>query len=259
MTTLPGTYAAVARERPTASSAPESCANTNSPDTEIPMDVSAVIADDLQESRQSTETVEVPPKQAPATIKAADRQEVEDRHTLQGSETNLDTEESPSRGNSPKKKKKQNKKKKKRRLACIGAEETAPTLRQKAKEIGSSLSQQMAGNTKVPPVSEERSPSALEKRDVQGKLTKKVYTHPQEASHSPEDSLVQPTTTTSTSWADESDHNNADEEMTEVSETKTDCTPAPKESDLFNENVSVNEISKDQERTTETFATGEYY
>ncbi|XP_049807035.1 uncharacterized protein LOC126249425 [Schistocerca nitens] len=216
------------------------------------MDVSAFIADDLQESRQSTKTVEVPPKQAPATVKAADPPVGEDRHTLQESDTNLDTEESPSRGISPKKNKK-------RRLARKGAEETAPTLRQKAKEIGSTLSKQIYNNTKATPVSEERSPSALEKRDVQGKLTKKASPHPQETSHSPEDSLVPPTTTTSTSWAYESDHNNADEEMTEVSETKTDCTLAPQVADFFNEDVSVNEHSKEQGHTTETFATGECY
>ncbi|XP_049779732.1 uncharacterized protein DDB_G0290587-like [Schistocerca cancellata] len=216
------------------------------------MDVSAVIADDLQESRQSTETVEVPPKQAPATVKAADPPEVEDRHTLQESDTNLDTEKSPSRGNSPKKNKT-------RRLARKGAEETAPTLRQKAKEIGSTLSQQICSSTKATPVSEERSPSALEKRDVQGKPTKKASNHPQETSHSHEASLVPPTTTTSTSWPDESDHNNADEEMTEVSETKTDCKLAPQVADFFNEDVSANEHSKEQGHTTETFATCEYY
>ncbi|XP_049938868.1 uncharacterized protein LOC126413019 [Schistocerca serialis cubense] len=216
------------------------------------MDVSAVIADDLQESRQTPETVEVPPKQAPATVKAADPPEVEDRHTLQESDTNLVTEESPSRGNSPKKNKK-------RRLVRKGAEETAPTLRQKAKEIGSTLSHQIYSNTKATPVSEERSPSALEKRDVQGKPTKKASNHAQETNHSHEASLVPPTTTTSTSCADGSDHNKADEEMTEVSETKTDCKLAPQVADFFNEDVSANEYSKEQGHTTETFATGEYY
>ncbi|XP_049782703.1 integumentary mucin A.1-like [Schistocerca cancellata] len=253
MTTLPVMHVAVARGLSATSTVPEVSETTEMPATVTRMETAATPEQSPRKPVEISTSVVVTEEQASEMQTAASPSAAA---TPQG-ESPAGYDQSPQRGTSPRQTKK-------RRVARQGAEQIAPVLREKTKQIG----EQLSGKTSDRTNHYHPSASVL---SVLDNVSESLPLNPEQSAklrddcddrmvlvYPAEESVTTSTRPPPTSWADDTESNGEVDSM-DTSETVTAITSVSKDDDVNEKDNASTKTTAPKQRATDPFSNGEYF